>query len=208
MEALARAHRLILAAGAGAGPRARSRGGLPGPRRLGDLRGVRRADHPELGAARVHGVQGPRLPRVVAVRAGADLLRPPRHRVRPAPGPRGRARRLRAPRVAGPRPAPASPPMVWWLSATVLFGVLTALLAVGLPVAFAFLAINIVGAWLWLGQDAGLVQMVRNGVASITSFSVTPLPFFLLMGGVLFQDGVAIKANDAIDRLVGRGPGR
>ncbi|OGK89509.1 MAG: C4-dicarboxylate ABC transporter permease [Candidatus Rokubacteria bacterium GWF2_70_14] len=98
--------------------------------------------------------------------------------------------------------------MVWWLSATVLFGVLTALLAVGLPVAFAFLAINIVGAWLWLGQDAGLVQMVRNGVASITSFSLTPIPFFLLMGEVLFQTGVAMKAIDAIDRLVGRVPGR
>jgi tripartite ATP-independent transporter DctM subunit len=98
--------------------------------------------------------------------------------------------------------------MVWWLSATVLFGVLTALLAVGLPVAFAFLAINIVGAWLWLGQDAGLVQMVRNGVASITSFSLTPIPFFLLMGEVLFHTGVAMKAIDAIDRLVGRVPGR
>src|SRR3972149_706330 len=98
--------------------------------------------------------------------------------------------------------------MVWWLSATGLFGAFTALFAVGLPAAFAFFAINVVGAWIWLGKDAGLVQMIRNGVASIASFSLTPIPFFVLMGEVLFHTGVAMKAIDAIDRLIWRVPGR
>src|SRR3990172_8627898 len=98
--------------------------------------------------------------------------------------------------------------MAWWLAATVLFGAFTALFAVGLPAAFAFLGINIVGAWIWLGQDAGLVQMIRNGVASIASFPLTPIPFFVLMGEVLFHTGVALKAIDAIDRVIWRVPGR
>ncbi len=98
--------------------------------------------------------------------------------------------------------------MTWWLAAVVLFGVLTGLFAIGLPVAFAFLGINVVGAWVWLGGDAGLVQMVRNGVASIASFSLTPIPFFVLMGEILFHTGVAMKAIDAIDRLIWRVPGR
>src|SRR3990172_4230541 len=98
--------------------------------------------------------------------------------------------------------------MVWWLSAAVLFGAFTALFAVGLPAAFAFFGINVVGAWIWLGKDAGLVQMIRNGVASIASFSLTPIPFFVLMGEVLFHTGVAMKAIDAIDRLIWRVPGR
>ncbi len=98
--------------------------------------------------------------------------------------------------------------MAWWLAATVLFGVLSALFAVGLPAAFAFLGINVVGAWVWLGQDAGLVQMIRNGVASIASFSLTPIPFFVLMGEVLFHTGVALKAIEAIDRVIWRVPGR
>jgi tripartite ATP-independent transporter DctM subunit len=98
--------------------------------------------------------------------------------------------------------------MVWWLAATVLFGVLTGLFAIGLPVAFAFLGINVVGAWVWLGRDAGLVQMIRNGVASIASFSLTPIPFFVLMGEILFHTGVAMKAIDAIDRVIWRVPGR
>ena len=98
--------------------------------------------------------------------------------------------------------------MTWWLSAIVLFGVLTALFVVGLPAAFAFFGINIAGAWFYLGKDAGLVQLIRNGIVSITSFSLTPIPFFILMGEVLFHTGVAMKAIDAIDRVIWRVPGR
>jgi hypothetical protein len=98
--------------------------------------------------------------------------------------------------------------MTWWLSAIVLFGVLTALFLVGLPAAFAFFGINIVGAWFYLGGEAGLIQLIRNGIVSITSFSLTPIPFFILMGEVLFHTGVAMKAIDAIDRLIWRVPGR
>jgi len=98
--------------------------------------------------------------------------------------------------------------MSWWLAACLLFGSLTLLFALALPAAFAFLGINIVGAWVWLGKDAGLIQLVRNGVTSISSFSLTPIPFFILMGEVLFHTGVAMKAIDAIDRLIWRVPGR
>ncbi|MEW5862457.1 MAG: TRAP transporter large permease [Pseudomonadota bacterium] len=98
--------------------------------------------------------------------------------------------------------------MAWWLSALVLFGSLAMLMAAALPAAFAFYGINIAGAWIWLGGDAGLVQLVRNGVASIATFSLTPIPFFVLMGEVLFHTGVAMKAIDAIDRLIWRVPGR
>src|SRR5688500_5525938 len=98
--------------------------------------------------------------------------------------------------------------MSWWLAACLLFGSLTLLFALALPAAFAFRGINIGGAWVWLGKDAGLIQLVRNGVASIASFSLTPIPFFVLMGEVLFHTGVAMRAIDAIDRLIWRVPGR
>ncbi|HZN99756.1 MAG TPA: TRAP transporter large permease [Burkholderiales bacterium] len=98
--------------------------------------------------------------------------------------------------------------MTWWLAALVLFGALTVLFLVGLPAAFAFFGINIAGAWFYLGKDAGLVQLIRNGIVSITSFSLTPIPFFILMGEVLFHTGVAMKAIDAIDRVIWRVPGR
>jgi tripartite ATP-independent transporter DctM subunit len=96
-----------------------------------------------------------------------------------------------------------------WIEASVLlFGGLVAVMGLGLPVAFAFLVLNVVGAMVFLGGEAGLVQLVRNAVQSITSFSLTPIPFFVLMGEVLFHSGVALKAIDAFALIIRRVPGR
>ena len=98
--------------------------------------------------------------------------------------------------------------MSWYAASLLLFGCLAVAFATGMPAAFSFFAINIVGAYQYLGGDAGLAQLVRNGVVSITNFSLTPIPFFILMGEVLFHTGVAMKAIDAIERLIRRVPGR
>src|SRR5438105_4441230 len=98
--------------------------------------------------------------------------------------------------------------MSWIEGGILLFGGLVAVMGLGLPVAFAFLALNVVGAILFLGGEAGLAQLARNAVQSITSFSLTPIPFFVLMGEVLFHSGVALKAIDAFALIIRRVPGR
>src|SRR5438270_12830649 len=98
--------------------------------------------------------------------------------------------------------------MGWVEASLILFGGLVAIMGLGLPVAFAFLALNIVGAFLFLGGEPGLSQLARNAVQSVTSFSLTPIPFFVLMGEVLFHTGVALKAIDAFALLIRRVPGR
>ncbi|MEY4213386.1 MAG: TRAP transporter large permease [Burkholderiaceae bacterium] len=98
--------------------------------------------------------------------------------------------------------------MIWWQGLLLLFGVLTVLLLAGLPAGIAFLGINIVGALVFLGGEAGLMQAVRNGVASITNFSLTPIPFFILMGEVLFHTGLAVRAIDGFDRAIRGVPAR
>jgi tripartite ATP-independent transporter DctM subunit len=96
-----------------------------------------------------------------------------------------------------------------WIEASVLlFGGLVAVMGLGLPVAFAFLVLNVVGAMVFLGGEVGLAQLARNAVQSITSFSLTPIPFFVLMGEVLFHTGVALKAIDAFALIIRRLPGR
>src|SRR5258708_24901852 len=96
-----------------------------------------------------------------------------------------------------------------WIEASILmFGGLVALMSLGLSVAIAFLSINVVGALLFLGGEQGLSQLTRNAVQSVTSFSLTPIPFFVLMGEVLFHSGVALKAIDAFSLLIRRVPGR
>jgi tripartite ATP-independent transporter DctM subunit len=98
--------------------------------------------------------------------------------------------------------------MGWGEASILLFGGLIALMALGLPVAFSFLAINIIGAFVFIGGDSGLIQVNRNAVQSVTAFALTPIPFFVLMGEVLFQSGVAMKAIDAFALLIRRVPGR
>jgi len=92
----------------------------------------------------------------------------------------------------------------WQAAAWLMLGGSTVLIFLGLPVAFSFLVINIVGAWLFLGGDAGMVQLARNSVQSVTSFALTPIPLFVLMGEVLFHTGLAVKVIDGIERLIAR----
>src|SRR6186713_2237353 len=96
----------------------------------------------------------------------------------------------------------------WTFAAWLLLGGSTVLLFLGLPVAFSFLVVNIVGAWLWLGGEPGFVQLARNAVSSVTSFSLTPIPLFVLMGEILFHTGLAVKVIDGIERLIAQVPGR
>jgi tripartite ATP-independent transporter DctM subunit len=96
----------------------------------------------------------------------------------------------------------------WYSALALMLGLLIAFMAIGLPVAFAFFAVNVVGAMVFLGGAVGLSQLARNAMASLTSFALAPIPLFLLMGEVLFHTGVAFKAVDAIDKLISRVPGR
>ena len=98
--------------------------------------------------------------------------------------------------------------MSWQAAAWLMLGGSTVLMFLGLPVAFAFLAINLVGAMIYFGGEPGLVQFVRNGVQSVTSFALTPIPLFILMGEVLFHTGLAVKVIDGIERLIRQVPGR
>jgi tripartite ATP-independent transporter DctM subunit len=98
--------------------------------------------------------------------------------------------------------------MSWQLASLLLLGGSTVLLFIGMPVAFSFIAINIVGAILFLGGDAGLSQMLRNSAAAVINFSLTPIPLFVLMGEILFHTGLALKVIDGIERLVRQVPGR
>ena len=98
--------------------------------------------------------------------------------------------------------------MEWYWALILMLGGFVVLLLVGLPVAFSFLTVNIVGAWIFLGGNAGEMQMVRNAAVAVTTFVLIPIPLFILMGEVLFQSGVAINAIDAIDKLISKVPGR
>lgn len=98
--------------------------------------------------------------------------------------------------------------MDWALSLCSLLGGVVALMLIGLPVAFAFLVTNVVGAFVFMGGVAGVDQLARNSIASVITFALTPIPLFILMGEVLFQTGLALRVIDGFDRLINRVPAR
>jgi tripartite ATP-independent transporter DctM subunit len=98
--------------------------------------------------------------------------------------------------------------MSWQLAAWLMLGGSALLLFIGMPVAFTFIAVNVVGAWLYMGGEAGLAQLARSSVNSVMAFSLTPIPLFVLMGEILFHTGLALKVIEGIERLIRRVPGR
>lgn len=98
--------------------------------------------------------------------------------------------------------------MDWTLSLASLLGGVVLLMFIGLPVALAFLVTNVVAAFFFMGGVAGVDQLARNSIASVITFSLTPIPLFILMGEVLFQTGLALKVIDGFDRLIHRVPAR
>ena len=98
--------------------------------------------------------------------------------------------------------------MEWHAALALLIGSIVALMAVGMPVALAFLAANIMGAWVFMGGERGVTLMLNNGFGALTSFALVPIPLFLLMGELFFHTGLGGRMFGAIDRLLGRLPGR
>lgn len=98
--------------------------------------------------------------------------------------------------------------MDWILSLTFLLGGVVLLMMIGLPVALSFLVTNVVAAFYYMGGLAGVDQLARNSIASVITFSLTPIPLFILMGEILFQTGLALKVIDGFDRLIHRVPAR
>ena len=98
--------------------------------------------------------------------------------------------------------------MEWFEALAVLLGVILVLMAIGMPVALAFLAANILGAWIFMGGERGVAQLLNNGFGSLTKYALMPIPLFLLMGEIFFYTGLGGRMFNAIDKLLGKLPGR
>lgn len=98
--------------------------------------------------------------------------------------------------------------MLWWQIILVLFGGMVGLLLTGLPIAFVFLIVNMVGAYFFLGGVPGLTGVVTGIFSSITTFTLLPVPFFILMGEIIFHTGLGLDAVNVLDKWLGKLRGR
>ncbi|HCY54543.1 MAG TPA: C4-dicarboxylate ABC transporter permease, partial [Oceanicaulis sp.] len=83
----------------------------------------------------------------------------------------------------------------------VLFGVLFALLAIGVPVAFALF-----GAALacFAVIDIPLVVAVQRMASGISVFTLMAIPFFIFAGDLMYRAGIADRLVKVADAALGR----
>ncbi|MDB4444204.1 TRAP transporter large permease [bacterium] len=98
--------------------------------------------------------------------------------------------------------------MHWAIILLILIGSLIVLMATGFPVAFCFLAINVVGAIVLWGWGPGLEQLALTMFQSVSTFVFLPIAMFIFLGTIVFHSGMALRAIDVIDAWMGRLPGR
>jgi len=96
----------------------------------------------------------------------------------------------------------------WQLILLIIFGGLLFLMATGMPIAFSFLIINLVGVYVFFGGSVGLEQLIRSMYSSLTTFILLPIPLFMLMGELMFHSGIAVTVVNVLDKWFGRLPGR
>jgi tripartite ATP-independent transporter DctM subunit len=99
-------------------------------------------------------------------------------------------------------------PLEWPFVLLFILGGLLVVMATGLPVAFCFMLINIVGAVILWGGATGLQQLSLNMWESVCTFSLLPIPMFVLMGELMFLSGMGYRMLDAVNKWFGRLPGR
>ena len=108
----------------------------------------------------------------------------------------------------------------WYWAGTILLGCVITGMCLGIPVAFTFLITNIIGTCVFVvrgyssigefftGALRQIPQVVDNSPQLIMSFTLSPIPMFVLMGSLFFHTGLALRVFDALDKLLGRLPGR
>ena len=98
--------------------------------------------------------------------------------------------------------------MEWYEAGALLLGSIMFGMAIGLPVAFTFVLTNVMAMFVFAKGWSNLIQIVDDATNLITTFTLSPIPMFILMGSLFFHTGLAVKVFDALDKLMGKIPGR
>ena len=98
--------------------------------------------------------------------------------------------------------------MEWPLVLLLIFAILVILMATGMPVAFSFMLINVVGVFIFFSGTLGLEQLILSIYTSLATFILLPVMLFVLMGEVMFHSGIGLRVIDIMDKWLGRLPGR
>ena len=85
--------------------------------------------------------------------------------------------------------------------------VVLALFVTGIELSFAMIAVGFLGFGYLMSWEAALNLLAKDFFDVFTSYSLTVVPLFILMGQIAFHSGIAKKLFDASYKYVGHIPG-
>jgi tripartite ATP-independent transporter DctM subunit len=92
--------------------------------------------------------------------------------------------------------------MEWWLVLIIGIGALLMLFMSGVPIAFCFLGLDIIGLYFLFGER-GMKLLANSMIDSVASFNMAPLPLFIFLGEIFSKSQAVDMAFDAIDKWIG-----
>jgi TRAP-type mannitol/chloroaromatic compound transport system permease large subunit len=98
--------------------------------------------------------------------------------------------------------------MEWYEALALLLGSIMFLMALGMPVALAFLAANILGAWMFMGGERGVSAAAQQRLGGADHLRAGADPAVPADGRGVLPHRPRRRMFNAIDRLLGRLPGR
>jgi len=90
-----------------------------------------------------------------------------------------------------------------WTAALYGFGSLAVLLLAGVPIAFAMILVGVAGIVSVIGLDPALSLLGQIPVSQTTSYELSVVPMFILMGNFVARSGIANDLYDACNAMVG-----
>src|SRR5512139_509227 len=85
--------------------------------------------------------------------------------------------------------------------------VVLVLFTTGIELSFAMITVGFVGFGYLVSWEAALNLLAKDFFDVFTSYSLTVVPLFILMGQIAFNSGIAKKLFNASYRFVGHIPG-
>lgn len=98
--------------------------------------------------------------------------------------------------------------MEWYSVLLILLSLILILFMTGIPVAFAFLLLNIVGLYVLLGGVKAWGILILSAYEVLTLYEMLAVVFFILMGEVLYHSGVVKEVFRLVDVFFGGIRGR
>lgn len=96
--------------------------------------------------------------------------------------------------------------MEWYIALAVFVGIIAAFVLIRTPIAFALMGASTLAAIYLFGFSPAVTLVALGVTSSIMSFSLSPVPMFVLMGELLFSGRVAERALRAIKQVLPRLP--